>query len=250
MADSREKPFQQDIVDAMCAEGVGWKTGPASGYDRARALYSQDLIDYFREAHPDQWERFARQHPTDPEKALLDATVRELERKGALHVLRHGFKVPAARVSLCSFKPDHGMNPEAEAGFRANRMRVVQEVSYSPHHRQGEYNPRLDLVLFVNGIPTATLELKSEFQQSVERAKRQYRRDRPPKDPKTRRPEPLLTFGRGALVHFAVSQFEVAMTTRLAGNKTFFLPFNKGSEDGAAGNPPPLDEGADRKSVV
>ncbi len=242
MADSREKPFQQDIVDAMCGEDVGWKTGPASGYDRTRALYSQDLIDYFREAHPDQWERFARQHPAEPEKALLDATVRELERKGALHVLRHGFKVPAARVSLCSFKPDHGMNPEAEAGYRANRLRVVQEVSYSPHRREGEYNPRLDLVLFVNGIPTATLELKSEFQQSVERAKRQYRRDRPPKDPKTRRAEPLLTFGRGALVHFAVSQFEVAMTTRLDGNKTFFLPFNKGREDGAAGNPPPSDE--------
>ncbi|MAT73286.1 MAG: restriction endonuclease subunit R [Planctomycetaceae bacterium] len=242
MADSREQPFQQEIVDAMCAVDGGWKTGPASGYDRERALYSQDLIDYFQEAHPDQWERFARQHPREPEQALLNATVRELDKKGALHVLRHGFKVPAARVSLCSFKPDHGMNPEAEAGYRANRLRVVQEVSYSPHHRQGEYNPRLDLVLFVNGIPTATLELKSEFQQSVERAKRQYRRDRPPKDPKTRRPEPLLTFGRGALVHFAVSQFEVAMTTRLAGNQTFFLPFNKGQDDGAAGNPPPPDE--------
>lgn len=85
------------------------------------------------------------------------------------------------------------------------------------------YNPRLDLVLFVNGIPVATLELKSEFKQSVENAKRQYRYDRPVKDPLTRKPEPLLTFKRGALVHFAVSQDEVAMTTKLAGKETFFL---------------------------
>ncbi|MBN0141110.1 hypothetical protein JTL54_35140, partial [Pseudomonas aeruginosa] len=101
--------------------------------------------------------------------------------------------------------------------YQCNRLRVVPEVSYSPHFREGEYNPRLDLVLFVNGIPTATLELKSEFKQSVENAKRQYRYDRPVKDPLTRKPEPLLTFKRGALVHFAVSQDEVAMTTQLAG---------------------------------
>ncbi|MDZ7852026.1 MAG: type I restriction endonuclease [Halomonas sp.] len=83
------------------------------------------------------------------------------------------------KFDLCSFQPDHGMNPEALARYRANRLRVVPEVSYSPHARRGEYNPRLDLVLFVNGIPTATLELKSAFKQSVENAKRQYRHDRP-----------------------------------------------------------------------
>jgi type I restriction enzyme R subunit len=96
--------------------------------------------------------------------------------------------------------------------------------------------------LFVNGIPTATLELKSEFKQSVENAKRQYRYDRPLKDPVTRKVEPLLAFKRGALVHFAVSQAEVAMTTKLAGKETFFLPFNQGTEGGGAGNPAPGDE--------
>jgi len=124
---------------------------------------------------------------------------------------------------------------------------VVPEVSYSPHAREAgaggqSYNPRLDLVLFVNGIPTATLELKSEFKQSVENAKRQYRYDRPVKDPLTRKPEPLLTFKRGALVHFAVGQNEVAMTTKLDGKDTFFLPFNLGSAEGGAGNPPPPDD--------
>ncbi|WP_018169693.1 type I restriction endonuclease subunit R [Thioalkalivibrio sp. ALMg9] len=237
MADSREAQFQQDIIDAMTADG--WLTGPASGYDAANALYSEDLVGYLQEAWPEHWEKFAAKNAQDPQRALVRAVTRELERGGTLDVLRHGVKTPGVKLDLCSFKPDHGMNPESQARYRANRLRVVPEVSYSPHARSGEYNPRLDLVLFVNGIPTATLELKSEFKQSVENAKRQYRRDRPLKDPVTRKPEPLLTPKRGALVHFAVSQHEVAMATRLAGKDTFFLPFNQGTEDGGAGNPAP-----------
>ena len=240
MADSREAQFQQDIIDDMVA--AGWLTGPASGYDRANALYTEDLIGYFREAWPDRWESFSKNNPNDPEKALVQAVARELGKSGALNVLRHGFKVPGTRISLCSFQSDHDMNPDAAARYRANRLRVVQEVSYSPHAKEGHYNPRLDLVLFVNGLPVATLELKSDFKQSVENAKRQYRRDRPVKDPITRKPEPLLSFERGALVHFAVSQTDVAMTTRLKGQETFFLPFNRGTPEGAAGNPPPAND--------
>lgn len=236
MADSRETQFQQDIIQAM--EAGGWLVGQSSGYDRQRGLYPEDLIGYFREAWPQRWEAFSRKHAQDPEDALLTAVAREMDRAGTLEVLRHGFKVPGVKVDLCSFRPDHGMNPEALARYQVNRLRVVPEVSYSPHAVEGQYNPRLDLVLFVNGIPTATLELKSEFKQSVENAKRQYRQDRPLKNPITRKPEPLLAFKRGALVHFAVSQDQVAMTTRLAGKETFFLPFNQGTEEGGAGNPP------------
>jgi len=98
---------------------------------------------------------------------------------------------------------------------------------------------RIDLVLFVNGIPVATMELKSEFKQAVQNAIRQYKKTRLPKDPETNQPEPLLTFKRGALVHFAVSQYEAYMTTRLAGDQTRFLPFNKGTKDGGAGNDAP-----------
>ncbi|QJQ95436.1 MULTISPECIES: type I restriction endonuclease subunit R [Halomonadaceae] len=239
MADSREHQFQQDIIDAMATGG--WKAGSASGYDRTNALYPEDLLGYFREAYPGRWEKLCKNNPQNPGATLIKAVVRELERHGTLEVLRHGFKVPGIKIDLCSFQPDHAMNPDSLARYQANRLRVVPEVSYSPHFRDG-YNPRLDLVLFVNGIPTATLELKSEFKQSVENAKRQYRQDRPVKDPVTRKPEPLLTFKRGALVHFAVSQDEVAMTTKLAGKDTFFLPFNQGTEDGGAGNPPAPDE--------
>jgi type I restriction enzyme R subunit len=249
MADSREGQFQQDIIKAMVAGG--WKTGTASGYDRTSALYTEDLLGYVREAWPERWEKFCKTNPLAPEQVFVQKVVRELERAGILEVLRHGFKVPGVKFDLCSFQPDHGMNPDSLARYRANRLRVVPEVSYSPHAREqgkgGEstgqnYNPRLDLVLFVNGIPTATLELKSQFKQTVENAKRQYRQDRPIKDPITRKPEPLLTFNRGALVHFAVSQNEVAMTTKLAGKDTYFLPFNRGTEEGGAGNPPAPDE--------
>lgn len=246
MAKSKEFQFQQDIINAL--EAQGWLVGTASGYDRQRAIYTEDFLGYFKDAWPERWDKFAKANPNDPDGVLVQKLVRELEQHGTLDVLRHGFKLPAVKVELCSFKPDHGMNPDTQKRYQCNRLRVVPEVSYSPHLRDtsakgGSYNPRLDLVLFVNGLPTATLELKSEFKQSVENAKRQYRYDRPVKDPVTRKPEPLLTFKRGALVHFAVSQYEVAMTTKLSGKDTFFLPFNLGTAEGGAGNPMPEDDG-------
>ena len=245
MADSKEAQFQQDIIGALAAQG--WLVGTTSGYDRRTALYTEDVLGYFKDAWPERWDKFAKANPNDPDGVLVQKLVRELEQSGTLDVLRHGFKLPAVKVELCSFQPDHGMNPDTLKRYQCNRLRVVPEVSYSPHAREAgsggqSYNPRLDLVLFVNGIPTATLELKSEFKQSVENAKRQYRYDRPVKDPITRKPEPLLTFKRGALVHFAVGQNEVAMTTKLAGEDTFFLPFNLGSAEGGAGNPLPEDD--------
>ncbi|RMV68785.1 Type I restriction enzyme R protein [Pseudomonas caricapapayae] len=245
MADSKEAQFQQDIIEALAAQG--WLVGTASGYDQRTALYTEDMLDYFKDAWPERWDKFAKANPNNPDDVLVQRLVRELEQSGTLDVLRHGFKLPAVKVELCSFQPDHGMNPDTLKRYQCNRLRVVPEVSYSPNARKAgsssqSYNPRLDLVLFVNGIPTATLELKSEFKQSVENAKRQYREDRPVKDPLTRKPEPLLTFKRGALVHFAVGQNEVAMTTKLAGKDTFFLPFNLGSEEGGAGNPMPVDD--------
>ncbi len=245
MTDSKERIFQQDIIDALAAQG--WLVGTASGYDRRTALYTEDVLVYFKDAWPERWNKFAKANPNNPDDVLVQKLVRELEQSGTLDVLRHGFKLPAVKVELCSYQPDHGMNPDTLKRYQCNRLRVVPEVSYSPHARDAanggqSYNPRLDLVLFVNGIPTATLELKSEFKQSVENAKRQYRYDRPVKDPLTRKPEPLLTFKRGALVHFAVGQNEVAMTTKLAGKDTFFLPFNLGSKEGGAGNPMPEDD--------
>ncbi|WP_285906610.1 type I restriction endonuclease subunit R [Pseudodesulfovibrio pelocollis] len=235
MPDALENTFQQDIVNALVAGG--WRLGTSAGYDREHALYPEDVVGFMSEAQPDQWAKFCKMYPENPEASMLRSLARALDDKGTLQILRKHYTDRGARIHMCRFKPDHGLNEETERQYGCNRLRVVPELVYSPHGYVG----RLDLALFVNGIPVATLELKSEFKQSVHNAIRQYKKDRPPKDPHTRKGEPLLTFKRGALVHFAVSQEDVYMCTRLAGDASRFLPFNKGTDDGGAGNPPPTD---------
>src|SRR5690606_33164759 len=106
---------------------------------------------------------------------------KNLDKHGALHVLRKGFKAQGAEVRLAQFRPDNNLNPDLWAAYGQNILRVVPEVTYSAHGGPG----RIDLVVFVNGIPTATLELKSEFTQAVAAAMTQYKRFRPPADPTT-----------------------------------------------------------------
>ena len=141
------------------------------------------------------------------------------------------------------------LNPDTLAKYQKNRCRVVPELVYSPWATEEHLAQmgtkakawRIDLVLFVNGLPVATLELKSEFKQAVFNAIQQYKTTRFATDPVTKKAEPLLTFKRGALVHFAVSQYEVYMATRLEGEDTLFLPFNKGTKEGGAGNDVPAE---------
>jgi len=162
-------------------------------------------------------------------------------------VLRHELRDKSASFKLCQFKPEHGLNPETLAMYEGNILRVVPELVYSPYATDAHLAEtgtkakawRIDLVLFLNGIPIVTMELKSEFKQAVENAIKQYKKTRLPKDPETNKPEPLLTFKWGALVHFAVSQYEAHMTTKLEGEATHFLPFNRGTQDGGMGNDPP-----------
>jgi type I restriction enzyme, R subunit len=251
-----ERAFQQEIIDHLTSHG--WLLGNTNAYDRERGIYPEDVTGYVKETQPDAWEKFSKIHPRDPDEALLklvtsqlekvdpNASAKDMRRYGTLGLLRHPFKDRGIAMRLCQFKPDHDLNPATLAAYEANRLRVVPELIYSPHASykvegvKGK-NWRIDLVLFVNGIPVATLELKSEFKQSAGRAVKQYKLDRLPKDPATGKAEPLLTFKRGALVHFAVSQFEVAMCTRLAGTASVFLPFNRGTKEGAAGNDVPED---------
>jgi type I restriction enzyme R subunit len=257
-----ESVFQADIISQMQAHG--WQLGHASGYTAETALYEQDVLDFVQTTQPQEWEKFLRTFPIDSERHFIDALVKQLNKAdaqatdrasrtyGTLGVLRHGLKIRNARFSLCQFKPEHSLNPEIMARYEANICRVVPEVVYSPHvslkdSPKGKTDGkvakrnRIDIVLFVNGLPVTTMELKSEFKQSVNNAMTQYKNTRLPKDPDTKRQEPLLTFKRGALVHFAVSQYEVYMTTRLDGARTYFLPFNKGTSDGGAGNDVPAD---------
>lgn len=238
---AQEKVFQNDILDQM--QSQGWLLGESNRYNKALALYPEDVIDFIKATQPEQWDKLAQhfpdteRNPTATADALLKSLERDLKGKGTLWVLRNQVKDRGAKFTLCSFKPDHDLNPDASVRYDKNILRVVPELVYSPNG----YDGRLDLTLFVNGIPVATCELKSEFKQSITNAKVQYMKDRQPKDPITKKPEPLLTFKRGALVHFTVSQYNVAMTTRLAGKKTFFLPFDQGTVDGGQGNDIPED---------
>lgn len=256
---ANELTFQNDMLKHLLASG--WLLGNAEHYNRELALYPDDLLGFVKETQVEQWQKFCALYPSNPERHFLErvatqlnktdpnAASKEMRTFGTLGVLRHELRHRGTRFSLCQFKPEHDLNPDTLARYAKNRCRVVPEVAYSPwaskeHLEQSGSKAkawRIDLVLFVNGLPVATLELKSEFKQAVQQAIKQYKTTRFATDPVTKKPEPLLTFKRGALVHFAVSQYEVYMATRLEGADTFFLPFNKGTSVGGAGNDVPAD---------
>ena len=237
MADHNEKPFEDELVNHLHAHG--WLYSPTSaGYDKERALFPDDVFGWLEDTQPDVWARAVK--PGDAASvqqksrdALLDRLVKSLDapfdsvngvQGGTLSVLRRGFKATPLSFRMAQFKPVTTLNPETTADYGKMRLRVMRQVFYSTSSKKS-----IDLVFFVNGLPVATLELKTDFTQNVQDAISQYRTDRNPKG------EPLLSFGHRALVHFAVSNSEVFMTTHLRGPETFFLPFNQGNE-GRAGN--------------
>lgn len=233
MSRHKEIAFENDICTHLSAHGWLYAEGDATGYDRARALFPSDVVAWVQATQPKAWETLTKNHGATAETVLLDRIRKHLDDRGTLEVLRRGVELIGLRqpLQLAQFKPALGMNPELQAKYAANRLRVVRQVRYSVHNEN-----TIDLVLFLNGIPVATVELKSDFTQSVEDAVDQYRFDRQPKPKGQSAAEPLLDFPRGALVHFAVSNSEVKMSTRLQGPGTTFLPFNQG-DTGGAGNP-------------
>ncbi len=194
------------------------------------------MLAWVTATQPRAWETLVKNHGAAAGNALLDRIRKQLNERGTLDVLRHGVELIGLRapLSLAQFKPTLTMNPDILASYDANRLRVVRQVHYSLANENS-----IDLVLFLNGLPVATVELKTDFTQSIQDAVDQFRFDRHP-TPKGNAPEPLLSFPRGALVHFAVSNAEVMMTTKLIGPLTTFLPFNKGN-GGGKGNPPNPD---------
>ncbi|WP_395330758.1 type I restriction endonuclease [Novosphingobium sp. BL-8H] len=232
MSIHKEIRFEDEICGHLSANGWLYDTGSAALYDRKRALFPADLIAWVQETQPKVWESLTRSNGAAAERALLDRVRKQIDDRGTLDVIRHGVEIAGIRgtISLAQFKPAMGMNPEINAAYQANRLRVVRQLRYSTANENC-----LDLALFLNGIPVATVELKTDFTQSIADAIDQYRFDRLPR-PKGQNPEPLLSFPTGALVHFAVSNSEVHMATKLAGPATRFLPFNKG-DAGGAGNP-------------
>jgi type I restriction enzyme R subunit len=240
MADHNEVKFEQEIAEHLAAHG--WLYSPDdTGYDRERALFPDDVFEWLNETQPQELAKVVRSGSAAERNQLLDRLVKVLDTPleaggGTLNVLRKGFSHIAARFNMAQFKPESTLNPATVQRYQQMRLRVMRQVHYSTATRHS-----LDLVLFVNGLPVATLELKTDFTQAITDAIKQYKQNRPVKDPATGRPQPLFGFGTRALVHFAVSNDEVWMTTKLAGDKTHFLPFNRGSTDGGAGNPPAAD---------
>lgn len=227
-----EHTFEDEVCDYLARHGWLHDIGDWQHYDRPRALFPADLLAWVRTSRPESWEALSRAHGTNAEAVLLDRVRKSLDERGMLDVLRHGVELIGVRgkLSLAQFRPAMRMNADILNLYDANRLRVVRQVRYSMANQNC-----IDLVLFLNGLPMATVELKTDFTQSVADAVDQYRFDRLPRS-KGNAAEPLLAFPSGALVHFAVSNREVMMTTKLEGPQTRFLPFNQG-DGGGAGNP-------------
>ena len=228
----KEISFETEICEHLANNGWLYEAGDAALYDRTLALFPADVLAWVQATQPTAWQTLVKNHGSKAGDMLLARLRDQLSQRGTLDVLRHGIELLGLRapLKLAEFKPALALNAEILARYAANQLRVVRQVRYSLHNENS-----LDLVLFLNGLPVATAELKTDFTQSIGDAIDQYRFDRNPHT-KGKLAEPLLSFPHGALVHFAVSNTEVAMVTRLAGPATTFLPFNLGN-NGAAGNP-------------
>ncbi len=213
----------EDAVEAALLDR-GWIKGDPAAFDRERALDPSQLFPFIEETQPKLWAELRALHGAHLESAFLSVLENFLGSHGTLTVLRQGVKFSGKKVELAYFRPAHGLNPEAADRYAKNRLVVTRQVRFIPDEADS-----IDLVLFLNGMPVATVELKNEFtHQNVWDAARQYKR----RDPR----HPIFHFAKRALVHFAVDPDLVFMTTRLAGDSTFFLPFNRG-RNGGAGNP-------------
>ncbi|MCS6996428.1 MAG: type I restriction endonuclease [Casimicrobiaceae bacterium] len=203
----------------------GYRRRRPEDYDRTLCLLPQDVVDFVLATQPKEWQKLAQHHGRAVREQFLRRLSAEIERRGALDVLRNGIKDSGVKFRLAFFRPASGLNEETRRLYAANLFSVVRQLRYSTRNENS-----LDLVLFLNGIPIFTAELKNPLTgQTVEDAMRQYKTDRDPR-------EPLFQYGR-CLAHFAVDPDLVYVTTHLQGARTRFLPFNQG-RFGGAGNPP------------
>jgi type I restriction enzyme R subunit len=229
VAAHRESAFEESIVGHLT--GNGWLAGDPVEYSRSLGLNPQELVRFVQVSQPDEWARLVGLHggPSAAEDRFTRRVASEITARGTVDVLRRGVKDLGVTVRLAFFAPAHDLTPELRVLYDANRLAVVRQL----HHSESNPHDSVDLALFINGLPVATAELKTQTAgQSITDVVEQYRADRNPKD---------LIFASRAVVHFALDQDAVAMTTKLQGRATRFLPFNQGSAgpgaDGGAGNP-------------
>lgn len=231
MGIQHEVAFEDELVEHLVE--TGWKYSPNDdGYDKARALFPADVFAWLEETQSGELAKIVKPEVSaaqqDKARAqLLDRIAQAqgndpMNGGGTLNVLKKPVGHANAKFSFLQARPATNLNPKLGERYAANRLRVMRQVEYSAKNGN-----RIDLVLFVNGIPVATIELKTDLTQNAQAGLKQYAHDRVPIG------EPILEFGRGALVHFVVSNEFVFMTTKLEGANTRFLPFNRGKGNGA-----------------
>lgn len=227
--DIREKRFEQDIEEYLITEG-GYEKGEPHKFDRKRTLDTETFLKFLKTSQSKQWERYEKIYGTDSEKQIVERFCREVKMVGLLQVLRQGFTDRGVKFRAVYWKPETSINTTTQEQFAANILHCTRQLHYSLSNENS-----IDIVLFVNGIPVVSMELKCQFTgQSTTNAIEQYKFDRRGKDA-------IFAFKERVLVHFAVDLTQVYMTTRLEGEKTYFLPFNQGSNGagrvGGKGNP-------------
>lgn len=186
-----------------------------SCYDKDLCLIPEDLIGFIEDTQNEKIVELYKQYANQTHQKILEHIANEIKKRKTLDVIREGVKDRGQKLDLVYFKPNHSKTPEHLEGFKKNRITIIRQLKYSKKNENS-----IDIVLFVNGLPVVTMELKNALTgQHLHHAIKQYIQDRDPK-------EPLLEFRR-CLVHFAVSTEQVSMCTELKGKGTFFLPFNK-----------------------
>ncbi len=229
----REVNFEEYIVKKLGEQGTWVISENDDGFDPTTALYAEDFLQFVTKTSPDKVEKLKKNNGDKWSDVLIRALVKSLDAKGTLGTLRNGIQMAGYQTIECSgHYPDDPRLPRIKELYDNNILRVMRQVHY-----QTAGNKSLDLVFFLNGIPVATSEVKTDLTQSVEDAIKEYQTERKPVEPGTNRKNYLLMYKRGAVVHFAISESEIWMCTDLTKDKPRFLPFNKGN-NGHAGNPP------------
>jgi type I restriction enzyme, R subunit len=220
-----EEAFEREIAEWLTGHG-GYAAGERDHFDPEAGLDTAQLWEFIGATQADDWHRLRMLHggsADDAQRAFKDRLVKEIDARGTVDVLRRGVVDHGVTIRLAYFRPAHGLTPALVNLYNANRLTVTRQLRY-----EAASGKTVDLALFVNGLPVATAEIKNQITgQDIENAKAQYRNDRDPAN---------VTLARRAVVHFAIDTELVAMTTRLAGASTEFLPFNRGRDHGA-GNP-------------
>lgn len=230
--EDNEKRFEQDIESWLISEHGGWEklTFSNSHFDSTRGIDLDTLILYIKSTQEKMWDRYLKIIGPNPEDKFYRRFEQEVNQHGILYVLKNGIKDRGCKFKIIQFKPSSTLNDATIQDYKDNITNVTRQFAYSPNNHN-----TIDMVLSINGIPVVALELKNQFKgQSVDHAKKQFMFDRDEK-------ELVFQFNHRFLVYFAVDLHEVWMTTKLAGSKTYFLPFNQGSNGagnvGGAGNP-------------